>query len=219
MTQTRRLRGLVRVDSQKLTIIFQGGAGNTMRYAVGFLSMSAGRSRRYRPPAVGANQAAAAVVVVDASLSMDYQSGGKSRLDDAKQRALELLDEFSENSRVAVVDTSDPTREWMSVAQAREKVRGLSTKAGSQAVTTAMPGAYALFDELDRESTPGETEALPRFIYVVSDRTAAAWDSGRVPDLVIQRDRQPAPGVTAYFIDVGVEKPADVAIMAVTLKP
>jgi hypothetical protein len=170
-------------------------------------------------PIGGANQAAAAVLVVDTSLSMDYQSGGKSRLDDAKQRALELLDEFSENSRVAVVDTADPVREWMSVPQAREKVRGLTTKAGSQAVTTAMPGAYALFDELDRESTPGETEALPRFIYVLSDRTVAAWDSTRVPDLTTQRDRQPAPGVTSYFIDVGVEKPADVAITAVNLKP
>src|SRR5262249_61420882 len=51
-------------------------------------------------PIVGANQAAAAVLVVDTSLSMDYQSGGKSRLEDAKQRALAALDEFSEGSRV-----------------------------------------------------------------------------------------------------------------------
>src|SRR5258708_8241135 len=38
----------------------------------------------------GPNQAAAAVLVIDTSLSMDYASGGKTRLDDAKQRALEL---------------------------------------------------------------------------------------------------------------------------------
>src|SRR5713101_3043709 len=76
----------------------------------------------------GGNQSAAAVLVIDTSLSMDYLSGGKSRLDDAKQRALELLDEFSENSRVAIVDTSDSGREWMSVSQARDRIRGLTTK-------------------------------------------------------------------------------------------
>src|SRR5438105_912942 len=49
----------------------------------------------------------AAVFIFDTSPSMDYKSGGKSRLDEAKRRGQELLDDFPEGSRVAVLDTAD----------------------------------------------------------------------------------------------------------------
>ena len=67
-------------------------------------------------------------MVIDTSRSMEYTVAGKMRMDDAKQRALEMLDDLAESSRVAIVDTGDPSREWMSVAQARERLRGLTLR-------------------------------------------------------------------------------------------
>src|SRR5207244_3543824 len=67
--------------------------------------------------------------------------------------------------------------------------------------------------------TGPENEAQPRFVYVFSDRTVASWDPGRVGDLAAQRDRLPAPGVGQLYIDVGVEKPLDVAVQSVEVKP
>src|SRR5258708_24957518 len=75
------------------------------------------------------NQAVAAVMVIDTSRSMEYSVAGKTRLDDAKQRALELLDDIAESSHVAVVDSGDPNREWLTVAQARERIRSLKQRA------------------------------------------------------------------------------------------
>ena len=130
-----------------------------------------------------------------------------------------MLDEFHENSRIAIVDTSDPNREWMTPAQAREMLRGLATRAGSQSVTTAVSIAYDLMVTPDPGTNEGDTEDLPRFLYVLGDRTVASWDVSRTADLIARREKLPPPEIVAYFIDVGVEKPIDVAITSVDLKP
>src|SRR5438128_8969799 len=62
---------------------------------------------------ISSDRAAAVVLVFDTSYSMEYSVGGKSRLDEAKRRALELLDELPEGSRVAVLDTAEPGGEWL----------------------------------------------------------------------------------------------------------
>src|SRR5436309_1177821 len=46
----------------------------------------------------------AAVLVFDTSLSMGYQAAGETRLDVAKRRAQELLDELPDGSKFAVLD-------------------------------------------------------------------------------------------------------------------
>ena len=166
----------------------------------------------------GQNQAVAAVLIVDTSPSMEYVVAGKSRLEEARQRALELLDEMNESSRVAILDTGDPAREWGSVAQARDKVRALVIRPGSVPLTSRLAAAYQLFSEHQTEQA-GADEAVPRMLYILSDRTIASWDSGRVPDLQGQRDRLPPPAVVSLFIDLGVDKPVDVAITQVEVKP
>src|SRR6516225_4861599 len=68
----------------------------------------------------------AAVLLFDSSYSMQYVSGGKSRLDEANRRALELLDELPPESRVAILDTAQPGGEWLtSVSQARDRIAEL----------------------------------------------------------------------------------------------
>src|SRR4051812_3761942 len=75
----------------------------------------------------------AAVLVFDTSASMDYRSSdGVSRLEDAKKRGLELLDELPEGSRVAVLDSADPTTTakdpWESPANARKHIGNLKVR-------------------------------------------------------------------------------------------
>lgn len=165
-------------------------------------------------------QPVAAVFVVDVSPSMEYAVAGKSRLDEAKQRVGELVGELAEGSRVALIDTADVAGDWAQTnAEVQERLKLLSIKPGSVSVTEALAGAYRLFQKLDAgeaggAGSVGEEAALPRVVYVLSDRTPASWDPGRVPDLAAQRDRLTAPA-TAVYVDVGVDKPTDLAIVDV----
>jgi hypothetical protein len=164
---------------------------------------------------LSADRPAAAVLLFDTSLSMEYAVAGRSRLDEAKQRALELLDELPEGSRVAILDTADPSGEWLlSVSLARDRINELKLRPASGPVTSRLPEAYRLLAELDQEQEEGQ--ALLRFLYVFSDRTQECWDQNRARDLQALRERSPAE-VKAVFVDVGVDQPADVAITAVDL--
>ncbi|MEM8733042.1 MAG: VWA domain-containing protein, partial [Planctomycetota bacterium] len=50
------------------------------------------------------------ILVIDCSYSMDYQSGGQSRLDEAKMLAIETVDQAAENDAFALIGLSDPSR-------------------------------------------------------------------------------------------------------------
>src|SRR5262245_58247966 len=71
----------------------------------------------------------AAVLVFDTSYSMEYVSGGKSRLEEATRRALELLEELPPESRVAILNTAEPGGEWLaSLSLARERIGELQLR-------------------------------------------------------------------------------------------
>src|SRR5581483_971815 len=54
--------------------------------------------------AQGTERAVAAVLLFDTSPSMEYTSNGQTRLDEARQRARELLLEMADGSQVAVLE-------------------------------------------------------------------------------------------------------------------
>jgi Aerotolerance regulator N-terminal len=189
-------------------------------------------------------QPVAAVLVIDTSPSMGYvlaadrtglsearmrglklleesPQGPWTALDDARARAMEILDELPPGSKVAVIDTAERGEaNWsLSAADARNVVRGFKKpKAGGLPVTRALEQAYNLFVRVDQEMEPGQ-EPLPRVLYIFSDRTTASWDASRLPDLQQLRDRVPPPSIFAAYIDVGVEKPLNMAITNVELRP
>ena len=75
---------------------------------------------------------AAAVFVFDVSYRMEYRVAGVSRLDDARQRALELLHDLPLESQVAVLDTGadgaddEADEDWIpSPAQVRSRINSL----------------------------------------------------------------------------------------------
>lgn len=154
----------------------------------------------------------AAVLIFDTSPSMEYKSGGKTRLDEAKRRGQELLDDFPEGSRVAVLDTADQGSDWLQTnSLIRERIGALQIRQANYPVTHQLAQAYGMLAKLQQEQSD-PNEALLPFIYVFSDRTQAGWDGHQVENLKRLRDRVNAPAANAVFVDVGVEKPEDLAI-------
>lgn len=166
---------------------------------------------------IAGDKPVAIAVVIDTSYSMEYTVGGHTRLDEAKRRCHEILDELPAGSRVAMLDSADPGGDgFQTVAQAKERVAGLELRPANNPVTVAVGGAYDLLAKLGEDADPTQANP-PRFLYVFSDRTQACWNEHQIDNLKRMRDRVPQPGVRALFVDVGAEAPADVAITALEL--
>ncbi|WP_020473804.1 BatA domain-containing protein [Zavarzinella formosa] len=190
-----------------------------------------------------ADRPIAAILVLDTSPSMGYAlaersglseerqkqlkllgepaSGPWTCLDEARGRILEILDELPPESKVAILDTGDRSEPiWsLTLESARQLVRGIKKpKANSQPVTRLLESAYTMFARVDGELDPGQ-EALPRLLAVFSDRTATSWDTARIGELQSMRDRVPLPSIFHAYVDVGVDKPVNMAITTVEMKP
>jgi hypothetical protein len=164
-------------------------------------------------PPLGGDRPVSAVLLIDTSYSMEYSAAGKTRLDEARRRAGELLDELPEGSRVAVLDSAEAGGEWQpSAAQARERIASLKLRHVNAPLTRQVEQAYRLLAELER-TQENPAEAPPQVLYVFSDRTRGCWDEGAARALT-----QPK-GVSAVFVDVGVEDPADLAVVEVKTEP
>jgi hypothetical protein len=164
-------------------------------------------------PPITPDRPVSAVLLIDTSYSMEYNSGGKSRLDEARRRAGELLDELPDGSKVAVLDSAEAGGEWqLSAAQARDRVAGLKLRHDNAPLTRQIEQAYRLFAELDR-TQENPAEAPPKALYVFSDRTRGCWDEAAAKALTQPKD------VNAVFVDVGVEDPVDLAIVEVKVEP
>ncbi len=164
-------------------------------------------------------QPIAAVFIIDPSPSMGYRANDRTRLAEAQRRALELLDDLPSNSKVAILDPTDPGGYWeLSLADARKKIEDLKEPKGTGVpITTALATAYQLLRTLDQETE--NQEPLPRLVAIFSDRTAACWDATRTEDLTKLRETIPQPPVAHLFLDVGREAPSDVGIVDASMKP
>jgi Aerotolerance regulator N-terminal len=186
----------------------------------------------------------ATVIVLDTSPSMGYvlvaersgltetrqrllklldepAQGSWSCLDEARGRALEILEDLPSGSKVAILDTADRGEPLWSgnLAEARQRVRDIKKpRANSQPVTRALETAYALLARADTELEPGQ-EPFPRLLAVFSDRTVVSWDTTRVTELQSLRERVPPPSVYHLYVDVGVDKPVNTAITSLEFKP
>jgi Aerotolerance regulator N-terminal len=158
-------------------------------------------------------QPVAAVLIFDTSPSMEFERGGISRLDDARRRALELLAELPENSKVAILDSSERGGEFLDrKVLIRDRVQGLKISPANGPVTRLFDRAYTMLTELAHEYD-GVGEPPPRYLYVFSDRARASWDTG---DL---RKLKPPDGVSCVYVNVGVQEPEDVAVERIEVEP
>ncbi len=154
----------------------------------------------------------AAVLIFDTSPSMEYSAAGNTRLEEAKQRARELLDDMDSSSQIALLDSGDEGgvgggAEWMSPALAQTRIEGLRIRPANAALNRQIDPAVRLLEKVGQSEDPP-----PRFLYLFSDRTRASWEPNAGPRTVPE-------GIRALFVDVGAEKPKDLAIDKVEVVP
>ncbi len=142
------------------------------------------------------DQPVAVVIVIDTSPSMGYTANQKSRLDEARRRALELLDTLPDKSPVAIVETDELSARWMDIAEARKQLEKIDKpRGGNQPVTSAIAVAYQLLAKIEGAEAE-DADRLPKLVAVFTDRTAASWDTSRVEDLKKLRETLPDPKPT-----------------------
>jgi hypothetical protein len=157
---------------------------------------------------LGGDRPISAVLLFDTSASMEYAVGGVSRLEDAVQRARELLDEMDPNSRLAVLDSGEEVQDLLLPRdEARSRLDGLRIRPGGGALNRPLDRALRLL-----AAEPGGEEGAPRFLYVFTDRTRACWDPAGLKPAVPEE-------VTVFVVDVGVETPRDLGIDKVEVVP
>jgi hypothetical protein len=151
---------------------------------------------------LGGDRPVAAVLVFDTSPSMEYTvssaKGKLTRLDDARRRGSELLDQLPDGSKVLILDTADPPvagkGEWLaSMPQAQKRINGLRLRPGGGPVTARVEDAYRVLGDLARDRGDSAGPNFARLLVVFSDRTRACWDSGRSAHLQEACDQVPAP--------------------------
>jgi len=173
---------------------------------------------------ISGKQPIAVVLVIDTSPSMGYAEGNKSNLEEACARATELVNDLPDGSRIAVIETGDPGGDWLpSATDARSRISEIARKSpkpgqqpttvgGAHSVSASLVHAYQLLKTVDEQSDTQET--LPRLVAIFTDRAASSWDASRLDDLKKLRDAVPPPDVAHAVVDVGADKPVNVAILA-----
>lgn len=159
----------------------------------------------------GNDRPIAAVLIFDTSASMEYNAAGRTRLDEAKQRTRELLDEMDAGSQIALLDSGDDAgeggAEWMSPTLVQTRLDSLHIRPTNAALNRQLDRALRLLEKVGEGEDPP-----PRFVYLFSDRTRACWDVRAGPKTIPE-------GVRALFVDVGADKPKDLAIEKVEIVP
>lgn len=161
----------------------------------------------------------AAVIVIDTSPSMGYTANDKTRLEEAKRRALELLDTLPDKSPIAVVETDDPRSAlWMDKTEARKQLERLDRpRGGNQSVPSAIAAAYQSLARIETDIE--EAERLPKLVAVFTDRAASSWNADLATQIAKARDTLPDPKPAHIVFDVGADHPTNVAILAAEMSP
>ena len=145
--------------------------------------------------------------VFDTSLSMGYKERDRTRLDEAKERAAEVLKKMNDQSRVFIVDGSDPAQPIaQSPAAARKKLDGLTIHSTNRPLNTAVGAAYAAVAGVE----------LPRReVYILTDMAASQWQVGQeVEGLSEAKKAIKGGGLDTFVLRVGAKDVRDVAIVS-----
>jgi len=151
------------------------------------LCLALGRPRLFNQGLnLNSERPVAAVLVFDTSMSMEYQTSDKqTRLDEAKKRGQEFLNELPAGSRVVILDTADAVGshrgDWLvSMSQARERIKALKTRPTSVSALQTLEYAYRILADSARSKEDETSRHFPRFVCVLSDRTRASWKIGKL---------------------------------------
>ncbi len=140
---------------------------------IAIMALALGRPSLYSQVPLGSeSQPTAMGLVFDTSLSMGYIEKDKTRLDEAKERARELVNKLPESSQVFVVDSADPPVPAGSTpAAALKRIESLTIRPVNRPLNSAMGQVYTAVAECDRPL---------RVVYVLTDLSRTSWLSGSV---------------------------------------
>lgn len=163
-------------------------------------------------PTLNANIPVAAAFVFDTSLSMEYQQQGKTRLDVAREIAVNYLQTLPRNSSIALTDTSTltPLRFSNDLSTTITRIGRLETHTVSQTLDEKLLATIeAHLAEINRITAAGSTPANTptddyiREIYLFTDLSRGAWSETRIQNLADKL--QASPQIGLYLIDVSSE--------------
>ena len=135
---------------------------------------------------------------------MSYKQTGKTRLEEAKERALELLKKTPSSSAVYVVDSADPAAPTMlSPAFAKKRIEALTLRNISRPLNVAVGLAYTAIADSDK----------PRHeVYIFTDLTRSAWDLSH-PVEGLEKAAKDKIGMKTYVLRLTPKDARDVAVV------
>jgi hypothetical protein len=136
--------------------------------ALALMALALARPRVYSEVPLGdESQPMALGLVFDTSLSMEYKDKDKTRLDEAKERAKEIIAKVPESSQVFVVDSGEPgVPIGLPPSGALKRIDGLTIRAVNRSLNAAMGQVYPAVAECDRPV---------HMVYVLTDLARTAW--------------------------------------------
>lgn len=147
----------------------------------------------------------AVAFVFDTAPRMLLRKANRSRLQDAADIARTLIERLPKGSEIAVADTSG--RPVAFAPSSNAAVAALDRlEAGPQAISLATTVEAAA-------NLLAESQSVRRELYLFTDLSTAAWESGEPASAVFARH----PEVSPVVVDVGVEEPSNFSLDSVRL--
>lgn len=182
--------------------------------AVGLLALALARPVLLPPGSKGAvtqdslKQGLAIAMVFDNGPNMAYQSRNQSRIDVAKETATWLLSRLPSETDVIVADR----RKWNGAMQ--DKPDGATLRVDRIEIAEATrPMEASLIEAL---SQLDDLPAAQREVYLFTDLSSGVWNDPMLDNLATELEQR--PGISLQLIDVGVDRPQNVAIRSLELE-
>jgi hypothetical protein len=173
------------------------------------MALALARPRLFSQTSLGDQEVPTALgLVFDTSLSMGYKEQEKTRLDEAKARALDILKKTHDASQVFVVDSAEPgVPVSLSPAAARKRVQGLALRSSNRPLNAAVGQAYAAIADCDKSRYE---------VYILTDLARSAWDNTRPVeglDKLKKLSTKIKTKVASYVLRLTPRDLADVAVV------
>ncbi len=175
---------------------------------IAIMALALGRPSVHSDVPLGSeSQPTAMGLVFDTSLSMGYIERDKTRLEEAKDRARELLAKLPESSQVFLVNSADPpVPAGMSPAAALKWIDSLTIRAVNRPLNSAMGQVYAAVAECDRPL---------RVVYVLTDLCRTSWLPTRPAEGLEQVEKlkkKKGSRIVTFILGVSAKEVANVAV-------
>ncbi|MCC6494014.1 MAG: BatA and WFA domain-containing protein [Pirellulales bacterium] len=147
-------------------------------------------------------------LVLDNSLRMQYVHQNRSRLQQATERALELVEKLPEDAKVAVCDLGRAANGFApDLSAAQSRLRNLRTAADARPLAHVVEEAVRL---------AAEHEQRRQEVFVFTDMAASAWSEEALQG--IAQALAESPDVRIYVVDCGVQAPKNSSLGELELR-